>query len=168
VLGTTLTLGRGKRRDPAEADRSSSRDPLALPIQQPDRLKRGLRFPWKRSNKPSDAYLVRLKDDGQPITAPPIPISAPETIFGSDPIHATRILDDPSVSPLHARLMVEHGEYLLSDENSVAGTWVNYEQITVPRPLQHNDVLQIGRVSYRFMLRKLPQVPAPRVIFLKK
>ena len=84
--------------------------------------------------------------------------------FGSDPIQATRILDDPSVSPLHARLKEEHGEYILSDEKSVAGTWINYEQLTTPRRLQHGDVLHIGRLSYRFMQRKPPERPTPQVI----
>ena len=56
-------------------------------------------MPWKRPAKPAEAYLVRLKEDGQPMTAPPIPISTPEMTFGSDPLQVTRILDDPSVSP---------------------------------------------------------------------
>jgi hypothetical protein len=29
--------------------------------------------------------------------------------------------------------------------------------------LQHGDVLHIGRLSYRFMLRKPPERPAPRI-----
>jgi pSer/pThr/pTyr-binding forkhead associated (FHA) protein len=104
-----------------------------------------------------------LKDDGQPITSPAIPISTPEMTFGSDPIQATRVLDDPSVSPLHARLRGENGKYILNDEGSTAGTWVNYEQLTAPMRLQHGDVIHIGRVSYRFMLRTVPERSAPRV-----
>jgi pSer/pThr/pTyr-binding forkhead associated (FHA) protein len=88
--------------------------------------------------------------------------------FGSDPIQATRVLDDPSVSPLHARLKAENGQFMLSDEKSVAGTWVNYEPLAAPRPLRHGDVLQIGRLSYRFMLRRPPEIPAPRVVEVKK
>ncbi len=167
VLGVTLTLGRVKRSRSAQTGRGSRRDPLTQSVQAGEG-KRGLRLPWNRPAKPSEAYLVRLKDDGQPITAPPIPITLPEIIFGSDPIQATRILDDPSVSPLHARLIEEHGGYILSDEKSAAGTWVNYEQLTTPRRLQHGDVLHIGRLSYRFMLRKPPERPAPRVIPVKK
>ena len=95
--------------------------------------------------------------------APPIPVVIPEMTFGSDPMQATRILDDPSVSPLHARLKEENGEYILSDEKSIAGTSVNFELLTTPRRLQHDDVLQIGRLSYRFKLRKPPERLAPRV-----
>jgi len=74
-----------------------------------------------------------------------------------------RILDDPSVSPLHARLREENGEYILSDEKSVAGTWVNCVALTAPQRLQHGDVLQIGKLSYRFMLRKPPEQPTPKI-----
>ena len=166
-LGATLTRGRVKKRRSASDRRGSRRDPLTQSVQTGGG-KRGLRLPWTRPAKPSEAYLVRLKDDGQPITAPSIPITIPEMTFGSDPIQATRILDDPSVSPLHARLKEEHGEYILSDEKSTAGTWINYEQLTTPRRLQHGDVLHIGRLSYRFMQRRPPERPTPQVIPTKK
>jgi len=170
-LGAILILGRVKKRRSTTDGRGSrvvvpvparDRDPLTQSVQTGGG-KRGLRLPWTRPAKSTEAYLVRLKDDGQPITAPSIPITIPEMTFGSDPTQATRILDDPSVSPLHARLKEEHGEYILSDEKSTAGTWVNYEQLTTPRRLQHGDVLHIGRFSYRFMQRKPPERPTPQV-----
>ncbi|MCX6035281.1 MAG: FHA domain-containing protein [Chloroflexi bacterium] len=162
-LVAILTRSRVKNRRSAKASRSSRHDPLTQSVQA-ERRRGGLRLPLNRPAKPSGAYLVRLKDDGQPIAAPPIPITIPEITFGSDPIQATYILDDPSVSPLHARLIEEHGEYILSDEKSTAGTWINYEQVTTPRHLQHGDVLHIGRLSYRFMLRKPPERPPLQVI----
>jgi pSer/pThr/pTyr-binding forkhead associated (FHA) protein len=64
---------------------------------------------------------------------------------------------------MHARLREENGEYILSDEKSIAGTWVNDELLTSPRRLQHGDVLYLGRLSYRFMLRKPPERPAPKI-----
>jgi hypothetical protein len=123
-------------------------DPLTQSIHT-DEHKSGLRLSQGRSAKAGAAYLVRMKEDGQPITSPPIPVTPPMT-FGSDPIKATRILDDPSVSPLHARLEEKNGEYILTDENSTAGTWVNYEQLSSPRILQHGDILHIGRPCYRY------------------
>jgi hypothetical protein len=161
VLGVILASGRIRRRT-RSAGRDARHDPLTQPVQS-ETVRRKPRLPWSRLAKQSEAYLVRLKEDGQSLTAPPIPVITPEMTFGSDPIQATRILDDPSVSPLHARLKEENGEYILSDEKSVAGTWVNYEPLTAPRRLQHGDVLQIGRLSYRFILRKPPERPAPRV-----
>jgi hypothetical protein len=165
VLGVILAGGQRRRRS-RRVKHASHNDPLTQPV---DGLsgRHSMRLPWKHPAKPADAYLVRLKDDGQPVTAPPIPISAPDMTFGSDPMQATRILDDPSVSPVHARLREENGGFILSDERSVAGTWVNFEQITAPRRLQHGDLLQIGRLSYRFMLRKPPEQATPKITFLK-
>jgi hypothetical protein len=165
VLAVILAGGRLRRRS-RPADRGSRLDPLTQPVEAV-MGRRNSRMPWKRPLKQPDAYLVRLKDDGQPVTAPPIPINIPEMTFGSDPLQVTRILDDPSVSPLHARLQEQNGEYILSDEKSTAGTWVNYEALTAPRRLQHGDVLHIGRLSYRFMLRKPPERPAPTINFTK-
>jgi hypothetical protein len=158
----SVILGGGRfRRRAGLADQAATIDPLTQPVE--GETGRHMRVPWKRPARQSDAYLERLKEDGQPMTAPPIPVIAPEMTFGSDPMQVTRILDDPSVSPLHARLLQQDGEYILSDEKSVAGTWVNYELLAAPRPLQHGDVLQFGRLSYRFMLRKPPERPRPKI-----
>jgi hypothetical protein len=164
VLGLTLAGGRIRRRSGAASLRSRS-DPLTQPVVS-ETTRRGLHLPWASQGqvKASQAYLVRLKDDGQPITAPPIPIGSAETTFGNDPIHASYLLDDPSVSPLHARLKMEAGgTFILADENSTAGTWVNYEQLREPRRLQHGDIIHFGRLSYRFMLRRPPERPTPRL-----
>ena len=166
-LGVILTRGRMIKSRQTSAGRGSRHDPLTQSIQSGGKI-RNLFSPRNRPVNQPDAYLVRLKEDGQPITAPALPITTPEMLFGSDPIQATRILDDPSVSPLHARLIEDRGDYILSDEKSVAGTWVNYEQLTAPRRLQHGDVLHIGRFSYRFMLRKPPELPKLRVTPITK
>ncbi len=160
VLGIILGGGRIRRR-PLPEERGATIDPLTQPVE--GETGRHMRLQWKRPARQSNAYLERLKDDGQPVSAPPIPVIAPEMTFGSDPMQVTRILDDPSVSPLHARLQEQEGRYILSDEKSVAGTWVNYEMLTAPRRLQHGDVLHIGRLSYRFMLRKPPERSAPKI-----
>jgi hypothetical protein len=160
VLGVILGGGRFKRRS-GLADQAATIDPLTQPVE--GETSRHMRVPWKRPARQSDAYLERLREDGQPMSAPAIPVLVPEMTFGSDPMQVTRILDDPSVSPLHARLLQQDGEYILSDEKSVAGTWVNYELLATPRRLQHGDLLQFGRLSYRFMLRKPPERPRPKI-----
>ena len=166
-LVVIFTSSRVRNRRKTATGRRSRLDPLTQPV-HPERRKSGLHLERKNMVKSSEAYLVRLKDDGQPITAPPIPIASAEVIFGSDPIQATYILDDPSVSPRHARLKEKDGEYILSDEKSVAGTWINYEQLTGPRSLSHGDVIHFGRMSYRFMLRKPPELPTLRVTPMEK
>jgi hypothetical protein len=161
VLVMILAGGRIRRRR-RPVDRKADLDPLTQPV---DGLMDGhnIKLPWKRPARQADAFLERLKEDGEPVLAAPIPVTTPEMTFGSDPLQATRILDDASVSPLHARLVEQNGEYILSDERSTSGTWVNYEELTAPRRLQHGDVLHIGRLSYRFKLRKPPERPGPKI-----
>jgi FHA domain len=178
AMTVTLIIGRKRgRKSSAEAGQPSGRktgsrfapDPLRQAVESTAaKPARSRPRPRSASVKQSDAYLLRLKEDGQPITAPPIPVATPEMTFGSDPIQATRVLDDPSVSPLHARLKDENGRFVLADEKSAAGTWVNYELLSGSCALQHGDILHIGRISYRFMLRRPPEVPAPRVLPVKK
>jgi hypothetical protein len=169
VVGIILAGGRIRRRArPVKG--VPHLNPLTQPVEKKkDRQKnrRKMRLNWKPARQP-DACLVRLKDDGQPVEAPSIPVVVPEMTFGSDPLQVTHILDDPSVSPLHARIRLKNGEYLLSDEKSTAGTWVNYESLTDLRRLQHGDVLHIGRLSYRFMLRRPPERPAPKITYIKR
>lgn len=162
VLGATLAWGRLRRRSGA-AGRGFRKDPLTQPVTIKE-SKAGLSPPWSGRERSSPAYLVRLKDDGQALTAPPIAITAGEMTFGTDPTRATHVVDDSSVSPLHARLTrLPDGGYQIADEKSTAGTWVNYEQILEPRRLKHGDVIHLGRISYRFMLRKPPEAVKPRL-----
>ena len=52
--------------------------------------------------------------------------------------------------------------FLMKNPSPGHGSITN--RLTTPRRLQHGDVLHIGRLSYRFMLRKPPERPAPQVI----
>ncbi len=164
ALILVLFLSGRRRRAAARQKRASKLDPVTQPI---PRLEKGRASFLARSRRVAPAaYLVRLRSDGQPVTAPPIPILEQELTFGTDPTRASRLLDDPSVSPLHATLWRdEAGDFYLRDEKSAAGTWVNYEPLgSEARRLQHGDLLHIGQVSYRFMLSKPPERPAPRLI----
>ncbi len=163
-LSLVLILSGRRRRAAARQKRTAPLDPLTQPI---PRLEAGRAASFGRSRRVQPAaYLVRLRPDGQPVTAPPIPITERELTFGTDPTRASRLLDDPSVSPLHATLWRdESGEFYLRDEKSVAGTWVNYEPLgSQTCRLRHGDILHIGQVSYRFLLNKPPERPAPRLI----
>lgn len=164
VLTLILVSSGRRRRAAARQKRASKVDPLTQPI---PRLEPGRPASFGRSRRVQPAaYLVRLRNDGQPVTAPPIPITERELTFGTDPTRASRLVDDPSVSPLHATLwQEENGEFSLRDEKSVAGTWVNYESLgREVRRLRHGDILHIGQVSYRFLLSKPPERPTPRLI----
>jgi len=128
-------------------------------------------FPWiRRKAPPPPAYLVKLTSDGQPASGgDPIALAAPELTIGADPTQATNVLGDPSLSPLHARLQrTPEGNFLLTDNRSVAGTWVNYELIPQEgRILAHGDVVNFGKLTYRFVLGKPPANQKPKLIPIK-
>lgn len=143
------------------------RDPVTQPVNSTALHQRSL--VWAKAIKPAPAYLIRLRADGQDMSASPIPLFQDEITFGNDPTRATNMLDDPSISSLHARLQRgSDDEFFINDEGSVAGTWVNYELVQAPRLLAHGDVIHIGRISYRFMLRSAPKRIEPRVEPLQK
>ena len=111
------------------------------------------------------ASLIRLNPDGQPATIAPIAIVGKEITFGTDIVQCNQILDDASISPVHARLrQTEDGGYLLQDNNSIAGTWVNYDP--VPREgyrLVHGDMVHFGQLSFRFTLHTSPEISKPTI-----
>ncbi len=115
--------------------------------------------------KEAAASFIRLNAEGQPAVVAPILVIEKEIVFGTDPVQCTQILDDPSISSVHARLrQTEDGGFLLLDNNSIAGTWVNYEPI--PREgyrLAHGDMVHFGQLSYRFTLRTPPQEKKPTI-----
>lgn len=112
------------------------------------------------------AYLTRLTSGGEPASAVPIPLSEKDMTFGTDPVQSKRVLDDPSISPLHARIkQMEDGTFIIYDHGSIAGTWVNYEPITREgHRLAHGDRIHFGQMTYRFDLNPAPAVPEPRIL----
>jgi hypothetical protein len=91
-------------------------------------------------------YLVPLiDDDGTP--GPPIRVQARSLYIGRDAARAQIVFADPSVSRLHARLVEEgDGVYMLHDEGSASGTFVNDERVDLqPRRLKSGDVIEFGR-----------------------
>jgi len=166
----TAQKGKTVRRIPA------SKDPVTQPVRMssdPGRAKQPLPAGWpdrlawaKRNTQPSaSAQLLCLGEDGEPLTKTPVLVGHSEITFGREPTQATCVLDDPSVEALHARLRQdETGAYILSDEGSVAGTWVNYAPISTGGiRLEHGDILHIGRVIFRFSLLKPPPALQPRI-----
>ncbi len=113
------------------------------------------------------AAFFRINPDGQIALAAPIPVIEKEMIFGTDPVQCTQIMDDPSISSVHARLrQIDDGGFLLLDNSSIAGTWVNYEP--VPREghrLRHGDMVHFGQLMYRFMLTVPPTASTPKITF---
>lgn len=161
-----------------QEERRTQSDPLTQsiqvlaeePVSTPEKSKKRKTKPKKtetgsKSGNEANASFIRLNADGQFAAIPPIPVSEPEIIFGTDPVQCTLILDDPSISSVHARLrQTDDGGFLLLDNNSVGGTWVNYDAI--PHEgyrLRHGDMVNFGQLTYRFMLKTPPLPSSPKI-----
>ena len=164
LLFVLFLTGRRRFATLTERRRAAARnlDPVTQPVivtfEKPG-AQRANSFPWlRRKASAPPAYFVKLTPDGQPLSGDPIALNNREMIFGTDPTQATNILDHPSISPLHARLrMNESGAFYIVDQNSVAGTWVNYEPVSRDGCiLKHGDMVHFGQFTYRFVLSKPP------------
>jgi hypothetical protein len=165
VLLLVLVVGGKLRPRTLRAARQRRKyDPVTQPVQiraEPPAARRSNwtnRFQWpgKAAAPKAEAYLNPLPDSDQEDTLPPIPISDEEIILGSDPGLASLVFDDASVEALHARLLrLQDGSYRLADMGSVAGTWINYTPVSKEGArLEHGDLIHIGRIGFRFTLRK--------------
>jgi hypothetical protein len=103
-----------------------------------------------------EAVLLPLHADGT--AGPPVVLDGADLMIGSDPALCGLLLDDPSVSGIHARLTRRAaGTFSLRDQHSVAGTWVNETPVDeAGRDLQHGDRIFFGRAAYRFRLAAPP------------
>jgi hypothetical protein len=154
----------GRRRSVVESRRADE-DPLTQPVTAgTDNRGRDNSLPWKRSASPASAVLVPLGENNVPVDGPPMPLLGSEITFGRDPALAAFILESPTVDNLHARLHSSGGVYVLADNGSVAGTWVNYAPISREGiRLEHGDIIHFGRLAFRFLLNQPGQTRQPTV-----
>ncbi len=59
------------------------------------------------------------------------------------------VVEDPAVSRLHARVLVARGNCWVRDEDTLAGTLVNRQRLTVQQQLHVGDQLQVGTAAFR-------------------
>lgn len=177
-----LVLLWGGRLQPGDFRRKSRRqirtDPVTQPIvveqAAPVVVKPGWRgrlvWPHRKPTTPEPyALLIPLTEGGEEDSAPPLPLQADNILFGRDASQVDCVLDDPSVDPVHAILQRDkEGEIRIKDKGSVAGTWVNYTPVSQEGIcLEHGDLVHIGRLGYRFVLRLPTRVRKPVVRYLK-
>jgi len=118
-------------------------------------------FPWPESGEiaqsapETKAVLEPITEQAKKLFPERIPIHDIEMTFGKDASAATILIKEASVSDLHARLkLISENTYQLSDEGSVAGTWVNYQPIDGEnRLLKHGDIIHIGRAGFLFRIQ---------------
>jgi hypothetical protein len=126
-----------------------------------------LKWPQRHLPPQAHAFLSPISKSNENTGEPPIPIIEDEVTLGSDPKQATFALDEPSVAATHARLIRynEHN-YQLFDQGTIAGTWINYTPISQEgAPLEHGDLVHIGRAGFRFKIRHPIRVRKPVIIF---
>ena len=115
-------------------------------------------LPTQRSPQPSSAnngieqparFILRA-DDGAIIQE--YPLDKPEISIGRAPNSDILLSKDKLTSRRHATVRYENGNYVLRDERSANGTFVNGQQIEemVPRVLQEGDHVGIGEHELLF------------------
>jgi pSer/pThr/pTyr-binding forkhead associated (FHA) protein len=128
-----------------------------------------LSWPQRRLASRPDALFIPVGDSsGAPLSGP-MTVSAAEITIGSDSSQATLVVDDPSVSSLHARLVRSpEGAFQIFDEGSIAGVWINYSPVTPAGAyLEHGDIVHIGRAGFRFTQRQPTRIRKPTVTYLE-
>jgi hypothetical protein len=145
LLAGLLALWAFRRRAAARAAQAAAAQPPPQPAP---------------AGRPDDAhipYLERLNASGAVVAR--TAITGSDLTIGRDADYATFIIDDPSVSRLHARVRRRTDDtFWLYDEGSAGGTFLNYDRLGLaPRRMAHGDAVTIGRVSFRFTL----ELPAP-------
>ena len=126
-----------------------------------------LKWPQRHLPPQAHAFLSPISKSNEDTGESPIPIIEDKVTLGSDPKQVTFVLDEPSVAATHARLIRynEHN-YQLFDQDTIAGTWINYTPISQEgAPLEHGDLVHIGRVGFRFTIRHPIRVRKPVIIF---
>jgi len=118
-----------------------------------------------KSNSEPIAFLERIEVYGEKIENKYIIINTQEITIGSDPSQATVSLDEPSVDELHTRLWMDgDGSFRVADQNSTAGTWLNYAPVTGEgSQVHHGDLLHIAKVCFRFNLNNPSRQRQPLV-----
>ncbi len=171
LIGENRLRSRRKRNE-----RRRMEDPVTQPVPIPQdgakavRSRRAAGEPgsWPRAaaaQQTIPARLIRVTEDEHPVPGSLVPLNRSEITFGSDARQAVIQVEDPSVEKLHARLLrSDDGEFILMDEGSVAGTWVNFTQVGPEGArLKHDDLIHLGRVTFRFELTNPPPLPQPSV-----
>jgi hypothetical protein len=77
-------------------------------------------------------------------------LSRGETTIGRGERCDIALFGDSEVEKLHARIVLQGGRYLLEDEGTPGGTYLNGREVTRPTPLRAGDLIEVGRAALRF------------------
>lgn len=154
-VGTTLILAPGAETpsELEEAQLSQDADTSSASLGETELL--------PPLEEDSDATFVLRQKDMDEISAHLICTTGPHagevlklkpgiTTIGRATDNALPLSKDKEVSRRHALIVYEANNFVLQDQNSLNGTFVNDQLIKEPRPLQDGDILLIGVTTLKF------------------
>jgi pSer/pThr/pTyr-binding forkhead associated (FHA) protein len=77
------------------------------------------------------------------------PLTGMEAGIGRDPAQEIPLAGDGTASRRHARVYQVQGGWMLRDEGSSNGTWVNGVRVQ-EQPLFPGDAVRVGQTEFRF------------------
>ncbi len=99
------------------------------------------------ANTPAASTLLsqaRLEFIGT-VTRPPLELSGKTISLGRDPACDIAFpIENVMVSRRHATIRIENDQFILEDNGSFNGSFVNEQRIATPTPLFHEDLLRFG------------------------
>lgn len=95
---------------------------------------------------------------GREFTIPPPPRGL---TIGRDPVNDVVLSDDILVSRRHAQIVLENGQFVLHDRNSVNGLFVNNQRVA-RRVLENDDLIQVCNSCFRFVTGTEPSLSVSR------
>jgi hypothetical protein len=84
----------------------------------------------------------------------PVTLSQPENLLGRAP-ECTLILNNSTVSSIHARIFHTQAQWWVEDMNSSNGTYLNGNQVHQPAVLTSEDLLGFGSVEVSLTIPNL-------------
>ncbi len=104
----------------------------------------------------SSYRLIPVNDLSQRLFSAPIQINKTSITLGSANLENGIRIKHPSIMPEHARISLGKKDlFQLTDLGSVAGSWINYQQInpSSPHVIKDGDIINIGEAAFRFQIK---------------
>ncbi len=79
-----------------------------------------------------------------------LPLGSAVISIGRSPA-ATLVLDDPYTSSRHATIQEVDGDWIIEDQGSTNGTFVDEERLIQPRRLQVGETVRIGQTTFQLV-----------------
>jgi hypothetical protein len=77
-----------------------------------------------------------------------------ETSIGRAEACDIGLFGDNAIERMHARILCQKSRYLLADNNTPSGTYLNEQRIDRPTPLRSGDAIRVGSAVLRFGERR--------------